>query len=167
MTSSTSSYIFRPWIVSSFEEFPKQKFSLLSKKLKYCGNCLTLLQIPSSEKRGIVSLETIEEIRCEYTVNHNWESHSDIVGKNLKPVLVACKMQHFIWFNVYFLVKNWLVLTHPFGNSITKLTLLQVSELCKVNLKKYISSAIWLQICQITSYQRRWKMLKTPWKYYW
>ena len=44
-----SSYSFLPWIVSSFEQILQQKFSLLGKKLKYCGNYLNLLQFPNSK----------------------------------------------------------------------------------------------------------------------
>ena len=39
-----------PQTVSSLEQFLQQKFSLLSKKLKYLGNYLNWLQFPNSKK---------------------------------------------------------------------------------------------------------------------
>ena len=51
-TFAFSSYSFRSWIVSSIQQFlqQKQEFSLLSRKLKFCGNNLNWLQFPNSRK---------------------------------------------------------------------------------------------------------------------
>ena len=45
-----SSYSFLPWIVSSLELFPQQKFSLRSENLKYCSNYLDWPHFPNSKK---------------------------------------------------------------------------------------------------------------------
>ena len=39
-------------IISSLEYFPQQKFSLLGKKLKYCGNFMNWLQFQNSKKNS-------------------------------------------------------------------------------------------------------------------
>ena len=40
----------------------QQKFSLLSKKLKYCGNYLNWLQFPNSKKNSICGITVFENL---------------------------------------------------------------------------------------------------------
>ena len=56
-TGRNSSYSFCPWIVSSFEWFPQQNFSLLSKKLKFAAT--VWISFNFQIQKTIVSVETI------------------------------------------------------------------------------------------------------------